>query len=41
MGLSMIGMGYVAYVQIFEKGSVDQASACPIDHKSRQEMVDL
>ena len=41
MGVSMIGMGYVGYVQCFG-GSGNQGQAgCPIDHTSRQEMVQI
>ena len=41
MGVSMIGMSYVAYVQYFGVKQAQQAKGCPIDHSSRNEMVKI
>ena len=35
MAVSMVGMGYVAYVQYFGAVKAAEGSSCPIDHSSR------
>ena len=41
MAVSMVGMSYVAYVQYFGVKQAQQAKGCPIDHSSRNEMVQI
>ena len=37
----MVGMVYVAYVQYFGAVKAAEGNGCPIDHTSRQEMVQI
>ena len=43
MGASMIAMSYIGYVQCFGNGfgGGQAPGGCPIDHTSRQEMVQI
>ena len=41
MAVSMVGMAYVAYVQYFGAVKAQEGTACPIDHSSRQEMIQI